>query len=259
MLHEDWLDPDKIKENLPTRYLGRRILVFESTASTNDIAAEYARNAENHGLVVFAEHQSSGRGRAHHQWIGGQGDSLLCSVLLTRCPLRPELLSLTAAVGAAEGIGFHTCIKWPNDLMIGDRKIGGILLESKAMNSGTAYILGIGVNCHQGIPDFPRELQRSATSVDIEAGTVTDRVGLARRLLVALDYWLHLAETGEQQIIERWCRLSIQLGHRVTVIFDGKRFTGNCIGADPAKGLILQLDHGGVRMFDAAHSSIAKD
>ena len=102
MLQEDWLDPDKIKDNLPTRHLGHKVLVFESTASTNDIAAEYARNAENHGLVVFAEHQSCGRGRARHQWVSGPGHSLLCSVLLTRCPLRPELLSLTSAVATAE-------------------------------------------------------------------------------------------------------------------------------------------------------------
>ena len=256
---EDLLDSDKIEANLPTRHLGHHVLVFESTASTNDVAAEYARNKENHGLVVFAEHQSCGRGRARHQWVGGQGDSLLCSVLLTQCPLRPELVSLTAAVATAEGIGLQSRIKWPNDLMIGDRKIGGILLESRAMDNGTTYILGIGINCHQGIQDFPIDLQSSATSMDIEARTVIDRIGLARRVLVALDYWLHLAETAEQPIVERWCTLSIQLGHRVTLVFDGKRFRGNCIGVDPVQGLILQLDHGGVRMFDAAHSSIAKD
>jgi BirA family transcriptional regulator, biotin operon repressor / biotin---[acetyl-CoA-carboxylase] ligase len=259
MLQEDWLDPDKIRENLPTRHLGHQVLVFESTASTNDIAAAYARNAENHGLVVFAEHQSCGRGRADHHWIGGQGDSLLCSILLTRCPLRPGLLSLSAAVATAEGIGCHARIKWPNDLMIEDRKVAGILLESRAIDGGTAYILGIGINCHQGIQDFPIALQTSATSLDIEAGTVVDRVGVARRILVALDYWLHIAGIGEQQIVERWCSLSIQLGHRVTLVYDGKRYRGNCIGVDPAKGLILQLDHGGVRMFDAALSSVARD
>ena len=255
----DLLDPDRIKKNLPTRHLGQRVLVFESTASTNDIAAGYAQHEANHGLAVFAEHQSRGRGRANHQWIGGQGDSLLCSVLLTRCQMRPELTSLTAAVATAEGIGLQARIKWPNDVMIGARKVGGILLESRVRGPGTAYILGIGINCHQRSQDFPIEIQDSATSMDIEARTVIDRIGLARRVLVALDYWLHKAETEEQQIVERWRRLSIQLGHRVTIVYDGKRFRGNCIGVDPVQGLILQLDHGGVRMFDAAHSTIARD
>lgn len=253
------MDPDRIGENLPTRHLGQRVLVFESTASTNDIAAAYAGNREHHGLVVFAEHQSRGRGRARHTWTSGQGDSLLCSVLLTQCPLKPELLSLTVAVATAEAIGMQTRIKWPNDLMIGGRKVGGVLLESRANERGIAYILGIGINCHQVRQDFPIELQNTATSIDIEAKATVDRIGLARRVLVALDYWLYRAETEEQQIVGHWCRLSIQLGHRVTILFNGRQYRGNCIGVDPVQGLVVQLDHGGVRMFDAAHSSIVRE
>jgi len=73
-----------------------------------------------------------------------------------------------------------------------------------------------------------------------------------------MGYWLEVAEKNCKKIIEQWRKLSIQLGHRVTLVFNGKRFTGNCIGIDPERGLILQLDTGGVRMFNAAHTSIAK-
>jgi biotin-(acetyl-CoA carboxylase) ligase len=81
---------------------------------------------------------------------------------------------------------------------------------------------------------------------------------LAKRLLVSIDHWLEIAANNSEEVIDRWRQLSIQLGHRVTLIFNGVKFAGHCVGIDPEKGLILQLDTGGVRMFDAAHSAIAK-
>ena len=74
--------------------------------------------------------------------------------------------------------------------------------------------------------------------------------------MTSVDHWLEIAGKDGGTVVERWRQLSVQLGHRVTVIFDGKNYCGNCIGVDPEKGLILQLDRGGVRMFDAAHTSI---
>ena len=81
---------------------------------------------------------------------------------------------------------------------------------------------------------------------------------LARRLLVSVGQWLKIAANNSEKVIARWRELSIQLGHRVSLIFDGAKFTGHCIGIDPEKGMILQLDTGGIRMFDAAHSAIAR-
>ena len=98
----DLLDPDEIKSNLKTKRIGRKILVYESTSSTNDIAAEYARNKQNDGLVVFAEEQTAGRGRAASQWLSGRADSILCSIILIENMLNAELLSLTCAVAVAE-------------------------------------------------------------------------------------------------------------------------------------------------------------
>ena len=74
----DLLDPDKIKANLKTKRIGGKILVFNSTSSTNDIAAEYARNKQNDGMVIFAEEQTAGRGRAGNKWLSGRADSILC-------------------------------------------------------------------------------------------------------------------------------------------------------------------------------------
>ena len=87
----DLLDPDKIRANLRTKRIGRKIVVYSSTSSTNDVAAEYARNKKNDGLAVFAEEQTAGRGRAGNKWVAGQGDSVLCSLVLTDCNCSGEL------------------------------------------------------------------------------------------------------------------------------------------------------------------------
>ena len=248
----DRLDPDKITANLKIKLIGRSVVVFESTSSTNDIAAEYAKNIDNDGLVIFSENQTSGRGRGDNKWVSGACESLLCSVVLTHSRVEGELLSLAVAVAAAETIGTTARIKWPNDILIDNKKIAGILLERK----GDSYIVGIGINCHQNSEAFTAELTGRATSIDIQTRTQCDRPTVARRLISSLDHWYEIAQNSAVEVIEHWKNLSIQLGHRVIMQYDGQKISGNCIGVDPQKGLILQLDGGAVRMFKAGHSSL---
>jgi len=279
---DDRLNPDLIRANLRTKRIGGRVLVYEQTASTNDVAAEYGRNPDNDGLVVFAEEQTAGRGRSGAKWHSRRGDSLLFSFVLTGGDIGGELLSLTCAVAVAEAIGqIGSCparIKWPNDIVLAGKKIAGILVESKikravgrasshdnsrqagtlALPARTIHVIGIGINCHQTAEDFPPELRETATSLDLVSDTRCHRATVARRVLTSLDHWLRVAERDSKQVTETWSRLSTQLGQRVTLSCNRKRFTGNCIGVDPEKGLILQLDRGGIRMFDAAHTTIAK-
>jgi BirA family biotin operon repressor/biotin-[acetyl-CoA-carboxylase] ligase len=277
---DDRLDPDLIRANLRTKLVGRKVLVYDSTASTNDVAAEYARNADHAGLVVFAEEQTAGRGRSGARWHSTSGQSLLFSILLIDCGISSELLSLTCAVAVAEAIGqvgtHRAGIKWPNDIVVAGRKLAGILVEAKVPQEGSLkcevssvkssnlklqtsnYIVGIGINCHQTPDDFPPELRETAISLDLAAGARCDRITVGRRVLTSMDHWLKVAERNGKQVTQTWSRLSTQLGQRVTLSCNRKRFTGNCIGVDPEKGLILQLDRGGIRMFDAAHTHIIK-
>ena len=258
----DLLDPDKIKANLKTKRIGGKILVYDSTSSTNDIAAEYARNKRSDGLVIFAEEQTAGRGRTGSQWLSGRADSILCSIILTDSRVSAELLSLTCAVAVAETIGetggSHAKIKWPNDIMLNGKKVAGILLESKVDKGCNTFIIGIGINCHQKKDSFSVQIQPNATSLDAESNSVSDRILLTKRLLTSIDQWLETAEKNGEKVIDQWRELSIQLGHRMTLLFNGASFTGHCIGIDPEEGLILQLDTGGVRMFNAAHTAVAK-
>ena len=252
-------DSDKGGGGVTPRHIGSRVGVFDSTSSTNDLAAQYGRNPDNHGLAIFAEQQEAGRGRAGHRWLSPPGAGILCSIVLIDSPLRSELLSLTAAVALAEAIGGGARIKWPNDILLNGKKVSGIRLDAYVGETHRIHCLGIGINCHQGSDDFPESLRDSATSLDIETGLRVDRVVLAKRLLAALDLWMERAASDEAAVVQQWQQASLQLAHRVTLCFNGERFTGNCIGVDPQHGLILQLDHGGVRMFEAAHSSIVKE
>ncbi len=258
MLKSDGLDCDKIKTNLKTRWIGSSIIVYKSTSSTNDIAAEYARSPNNSGAVIFAEEQTAGRGRGGNKWITKKGDSILCSIVLSTEQINPEILCLSCAVATAEAIGKSAKIKWPNDIILSGKKTAGILLEKKKYKNHTAYILGIGINCHQKRKDLPKELRKTATSIDIERGNFVDRNTLAKRLLSSIEHWLDIAKRNSGKVIEQWQKLSILLHHRVTVIYNNRKFTGNCVGIDPEKGLIVQLDSGSVRMFDSAHTSIEK-
>jgi len=258
----DQLDPDRIKANLNTIRIGKKILVYNSTSSTNDIAAEYAKDKENDGMAIFAEEQTAGRGRAGTKWHSRRGESILCSIVLTSTKINSELVVLACAVGTAEAIGKvaggEAKIKWPNDIILNGKKVAGILVESKLNDDNNVYILGIGINCHQKRDSFPAELQSTATSIDIEGHSICGRILLAKRLLSSIEHWFEIAETSSDAIIDRWCELSTQLGQRVILIFNGREFTGHCIGTDPEKGLILQLESGGTRFFDAAHTTIAK-
>jgi BirA family transcriptional regulator, biotin operon repressor / biotin---[acetyl-CoA-carboxylase] ligase len=257
------LDPDKIKANLKTKRIGQKVVVYNSTASTNDVAAQYAKNKNNDGLVVLAEEQIKGRGRGGNKWVVGKGDSVICSILLTDCAVNAELLSLTIAVATAEAVGkcvkAEAKIKWPNDIILNNKKVAGILVESKKAGKHTAYIIGIGINCHQSKLDFPAELRKIATSIDIETGGQIDRISFIKRLLTSVENSLEIAEQNKKEIIEHWRRLSTQLGQRVTLIYNRKKFAGNCIGIDPENGLILQLDTCGIRMFQAAQTTVAKN
>jgi BirA family biotin operon repressor/biotin-[acetyl-CoA-carboxylase] ligase len=257
------LDVDMISEGLGTKIVGSDVVVFKSTSSTNDIAWEYSGNEANNGLVVFSEQQSKGRGRMGNKWLSKSGQSLLLSVVLTKSEVRSQLLTLGCAVAIAEAMqnccGVEPRIKWPNDIIIAGKKAAGILLESRIGKGKSDYVIGIGINCHQNEAFFAKQkLQMPGTSIDIESKKVIDRNELARELLGNLDKWIEIAGGGGESILERWKQLSSQIGHRITVEFNKQRFAGNCIGVDPVKGIILQLENGGVRMFEAAQTTIVK-
>ncbi|HZB87577.1 MAG TPA: biotin--[acetyl-CoA-carboxylase] ligase [Terracidiphilus sp.] len=174
-----------------TAFAGK--LHFSSvTRSTNTDALEAARVGAPHGSVYFADEQSAGRGRGDHKWESHAGQGLYVSVVL-RLPLAAErvhLLPLAAGLAAIEAIHaaseVRADLRWPNDLLLGARKAGGILVESKLEGNALAYaVAGIGINVHQ--QSFDPELATAATSLDLAAGRAVDRQELLVCLLKSLE------------------------------------------------------------------------
>jgi BirA family biotin operon repressor/biotin-[acetyl-CoA-carboxylase] ligase len=259
MAHGDPLDPERIGAYLPTQWLGSRVIVFESTASTNDVAAEYARNPASHGLVILAEEQTAGRGRGGHAWLAARGQSLLASIVIVNPSIPLGRVGLAASVAAARTAGSRARIKWPNDVTIQGKKVCGILLEHRSYGSHEAAILGLGINCHQAPSDFPPSLRGTATSLDLANPGRTDRNLWLCRLLMELESWLHRADGESAAVVAAWKQRCLQFGHRVALRYNGQRFDGQCLGVDPDQGLILKLDHGGIRHFSATQSHIIRE
>lgn len=254
------LDVDRIEAARQNERLGRKVVVFRSTASTNDIAWQYAANPKHDGLCVLAESQSKGRGRRGRTWYSEPGQSILLSILLCEQPHPAEWLTLTAAVATAEALsagGGPPCrIKWPNDILAGGKKLAGILVESKSFARRQACVIGIGINCSQPPEAFAGlDLNMPATSLTIETGRPVDRCGLVCRLLKTLEGWL-AKSADPQAVLTRWQQQSDLLGRHITLESDNQRYSGFCRGIDPAEGLIVHLDTGTVRVFNARHTSI---
>ncbi len=178
-----------------TKVIGRDIRVFEQTTSTNDVIEKLARDGVKEGVVVFAESQTSGRGRLGRKWISPERKGLWFSILL-RPDLRPqETTQLTVASATAlrraiqSETGLKPEIKWPNDILIGGKKVAGILTELSAeLDRVKHVILGIGVDVNLGAGEFPPELRKIATSLKIESGRAIERPELAAAILRELDF-----------------------------------------------------------------------
>lgn len=162
------------------------------TGSTNSDALEAARAGAPHGAVHFADEQRAGRGRGNHRWQSAAGDGLYVSVLLrpqipaARLPLLPLAAGLAAADAVRTVSDLSVDLRWPNDLLIGARKAGGILVESKIEGNAAAFaVVGIGINVHQRA--FDPGLATPATSLDIEAGRRICRQALLACLLKSLE------------------------------------------------------------------------
>jgi BirA family transcriptional regulator, biotin operon repressor / biotin---[acetyl-CoA-carboxylase] ligase len=163
-----------------------------ATGSTNSDALAAARDGAPHGSVYFADEQTAGRGRGDHRWESNAGQGLYVSVLFrldlpaARLPLLPLAAGLAAVDAIRIASGLAADLRWPNDLLIGDRKTGGILVESKTDGDRLAFaVVGIGINVHQD--DFAPGLATPATSLDLEAKRLISRQVLLVALLESLE------------------------------------------------------------------------
>jgi BirA family biotin operon repressor/biotin-[acetyl-CoA-carboxylase] ligase len=249
-----------------TKVIGRDIRVFEQTTSTNDVIEKLARDGVKEGAVVFAESQTKGRGRLGRKWISPGRKGLWFSVLL-RPDLRPQettqltVASVTALRRAIQSeTGLHPEIKWPNDIVIGGKKVAGILTELSAeLDRVRHVILGIGVDVNLGAGEFPPELRKLATSLKIESGRAISRAELATAILRELDAdYARICGGGFAEVADEWQEHCKTIGRQVTIQIGERRIRGRAESLDDDGALLLRTDHGRLERITGGDVTLEK-
>lgn len=242
------LDVDSLQRLLTTRTLGRTLHVKTQTTSTNDDAKRLAQGGASQGTVVLAEQQRQGRGRQGRSFASPPGVGIYMSLLL-----RPEIeisrlpqLTLVAAVATAEAIAEVSALsvelKWPNDVMIGNRKAGGILTESvfQADRSPVA-IVGIGINVNTALEQFPSELRHQVTSLALAAGRFVSRPSLIAAILNRLEALYHtFHQQGLAPILPHWLHYGRIAGKPVRCSTERGVEEGVVLGLDEDGALLVR-------------------
>jgi BirA family transcriptional regulator, biotin operon repressor / biotin---[acetyl-CoA-carboxylase] ligase len=249
----DILTPDLLPKRLKGSLFGKRILHYFKTDSTNRVALELGNAGEPEGTVVMAEEQTAGRGRAGRGWHSERGTGLYFTLLLRPrlSPAQAPLLTMLAGISAQAAIqaqtGLSPELKWPNDLLLGGKKAGGILTEMYAEPNAVKFvIIGIGINVNQ--EKFPAELSAVATSLRKESGKMTYRLELLVRLLTQFesDYNRFLRE-GASFVVERFQSLTpFVKGRRVRVETGAETYLGTTAGLSPDGFLLVSRENGPV-------------
>jgi BirA family biotin operon repressor/biotin-[acetyl-CoA-carboxylase] ligase len=249
----DLLTPDMLKGRLKGSVFGKRIYHFLRTDSTNHVAMELGYADEPEGAVVLAEEQTAGRGRAGRTWHSERGTGLYVTLLLRPkiSPVQAPLLTMMAGLSSHAAIqaqtGLTVDLKWPNDLMLGDKKLGGILTEMYAEPSQVRFVIvGIGINVNQD--KFPSELAATATSLRVQTGRAQSRLELLVLLLreFETDYNRFLSE-GSASVTQRFEAVSSYARGKRVSVFNGKEtYTGVTAGLSREGLLQVERESGDI-------------
>ena len=225
---------------------------FESVGSTNEIAKERAREGAPAFAVVLASQQTAGRGRQGHAWISPRGN-LYLSVLLRPAGRLPQagLIPLAAGVAVAEALdsfGVRARLKWPNDVVVGEKKIAGLLAEA-ASGGGEgidSVVLGIGINLALDPDDVPSALREAVTSVSLESRRTVSLAEAAAETLARVAVWYHaLAREGAAAVLAAWRARSVPWWGRPVEVRAGQGLVrGVARGIDERGALLLDLEGG---------------
>ena len=237
-------DLSVVSQCLDTRIIGHNVLYYPRVTSTMDVARQEARRGAAEGTVIIADEQTAGKGRIRRSWFTPKGNIALSIILYPGVSYLPYLIML-ASLAVANSIeaetGLKTQIKWPNDILIGGKKVCGILVESDVREDAVAYaIIGIGINVDFRIADFP-DIAATATSLGTELGRDISRIRLLKRLLTEID--MLYASAGES-IFASWRDRLVTLGKKVQATSGNSIMKGVAESVDRDGSLMLRLADG---------------
>ena len=264
------LSLEQISKSLTTKWLGRTVHFFPEVDSTNLTAMDLAQQNAPEGTVVLAEQQLHGRGRGDRSWYSPPEVGIYCSILLRPelSPAKTMLLTLMTAVAIAKAVARETNlsprIKWPNDILINDKKVVGILLESKVGKTGVEHaIIGFGINVNHTPADLHQELLSTASSLFIELGEQVDRRKLIIKILAEVEYLYEGLQQGDATIIlEEWRRFSATLGRHVRILQRGEEREGIAVDVTEEGALLVRVEQNSlitVHAGDIEHLRIVTD
>jgi BirA family transcriptional regulator, biotin operon repressor / biotin---[acetyl-CoA-carboxylase] ligase len=247
----DLILPNEIRDGLSTSVFGQRdIAYFKTLSSTNIKAKELAEGGADEGALIIAEAQTEGRGRRGRSWLSPAGHGIYATLVLrpAMSPAGAPRITLMTAVAVAEALlsllELDIKIKWPNDIMVKGKKLAGILTEiSTEMDSINYIVVGLGLNVNA--PDFPKELEKRATSILIETGRSFSRIKLLRAYLEQFEkYYKMFTSNHFKPIMQRWKELSGIIGQEIIVDVVGQSHRGLVVDIDDDGVLILKDSDG---------------
>lgn len=241
-----------------------RMQYYPTIGSTNDLLKALAREGAPHGTAVVAGHQSGGHGRMGRSFHSPEGMGIYLSILLRPdCPpsglMHLTCASAVAMCDAVEKVcGFRPGIKWTNDLVSGQKKLGGILTELGLSADGTVdyAIIGIGINCRQTEADFPVELRDRAASLNMVTGKMIDPASLAAAMLEALWRMDAILLTDKSGILTRYRRSCLTIGREISVVRGEEVRHGKALSVDENGALVVAFSDGTREAVNSGEVSI---
>ncbi|HSW64889.1 MAG TPA: biotin--[acetyl-CoA-carboxylase] ligase [Dissulfurispiraceae bacterium] len=240
-----------------------KISFYPALASTNSTAVELAGAGCPDGTVVVADVQSSGRGRMARTWNSPPGVNIYMSIILRPTIAMRDAGVLTLLTGVACANALHHCsrceisLKWPNDLLIGTCKVGGILTELRADPDRIQFaVIGIGINVNFHKEHMPREISQIATSLAHESGKRFSRTEVLAAVILQMDKWLNIFESeGKKPVLDEWLTLSSTIGKKVTVTTHRGTLHGLAEAIDDEGFLLVQPDSGSLQRIHSGDIS----
>lgn len=248
------VNPQKVKELLQTKVLGRRGLYFREVTSTNDIGKGLATEGASEGMIISSEMQTEGRGRRGREWASLEGGLWFSVILRPMVHARHVAkLSLLASAAVAKVIrrlyGLKTNVKWPNDVLVDGKKVCGILTESEIRGQKIGYVvLGIGVNTNFEVQALPMHLRPVTTTLRHHLHGEVQREALLSELLKEIEFHYHTFEKQKFDVIlEDWRSLAGFLGSDIRVQTDGEIVHGLAVDINNDGALVIRLRDGTMR------------
>ena len=261
--------PHKLKDDLTTSYIGQEIHYFREVDSTNEVAKKLAEEGAAEGTVVIAERQRKGKGRGGKPWISPIGGAWMSIILRPdTLPMNAPQLTFTAGVATAQTIkgeyGLEVGIKWPNDILIENKKVCGILTEISTVKDSIDYIIaGIGIDANVDLENIPPELRNETTSIKTELEQEISRIVLVRRFLENFEAMYNEFNKGNfHKILQEWRKFSTTIGSYVEIRKGTEIVQGEAVGVNREGMLILELKDGSLRKIisgECRHINELKD